>query len=132
MSPLAQSLLLCGFCAANLLTCLMLFLSLKRENADLRRRAQADHDSFEQTLNSFRFSLSQLQAALAERDAASGPGEAQAAEPPMGSMNLTKRSQVLRLHRRGESAEQIAAALHLPRNEVELLLKVHRTIVSQL
>lgn len=45
-------------------------------------------------------------------------------------MNLNKRSQALRLSRRGDSAEQIAAALELPRQEVELLLKVHRIVLS--
>ena len=44
--------------------------------------------------------------------------------------NVTKRSQALRLHRQGESADQIAASLQLPRQEVELLLKVHRIVLS--
>jgi hypothetical protein len=34
------------------------------------------------------------------------------------------------MHRHGEGAEQIAAALDLPRQEVELLLKVHRIVLS--
>lgn len=42
------------------------------------------------------------------------------------SMNLTRRHQVLRLARKGESAEAIAASLQTPLREVELLLKVHR------
>ena len=45
-------------------------------------------------------------------------------------LNLSKRSQAIRLHRRGESAEQIASALQLPRQEVDLLLKVHRLVLS--
>ncbi len=44
------------------------------------------------------------------------------------SMNLTRRHQVLRLARQGESAEAIAASLRTPLREVELLLKVHRGI----
>jgi hypothetical protein len=40
-------------------------------------------------------------------------------------MNISKRTQVLRLHRRGESAEAIAAVLGLRRREVELLVKIH-------
>jgi hypothetical protein len=50
--------------------------------------------------------------------------------PPRPSFNLTRRSQALRMHRRGETAEQIAAALELPRQEVDLLLKVHRIVLS--
>jgi DNA-binding NarL/FixJ family response regulator len=45
-------------------------------------------------------------------------------------MNITRRTQILRLHRRGESAESIAAALGLRRHEVELLVKVHRMAMS--
>jgi hypothetical protein len=49
---------------------------------------------------------------------------------PRAGFNVTKRSQALRLHRQGESAEQIATSLQLPRQEVELLLKVHRIVLS--
>lgn len=129
MNPQAQMILLCGFSAATLLACLLLFLSLKRENAALRRRAQSDHDSFRQTLTTLEHSVSKLQAALNEREA---PAAAANAAPPMESMNISKRSQVLRLFRRGETPDRIASALHLPRTEVELLLKVHRTVISQL
>ena len=51
---------------------------------------------------------------------------------PKPGLNLSKRSHALRLHRRGEGAEQIATALELPRQEVELLLKVHRIVLSNL
>lgn len=130
MGPLAQTLLAGGFCAATLVACLLLFLSLKRENAQLRRRAQDEHQAFQRTLDSFRSSLAKLEASQADRDAM--PAPVSAAEPPMESMNINKRSQVLRLFRRGESVERIASALHLPRTEVDLLLKVHRTVISQL
>ncbi len=49
---------------------------------------------------------------------------------PKPGLNLNKRSQALRMHRRGEAADQIAAALELPRQEVELLIKVHRIVLS--
>lgn len=49
---------------------------------------------------------------------------------PRPGLNLSKRSHALRMHRRGEGAEQIAAALELPRQEVDLLLKVHRIVIS--
>jgi hypothetical protein len=45
-------------------------------------------------------------------------------------MNLSKRSQALRLHRRGETTDQIASEMQLPRQEVDLLLKVHRIVLS--
>ena len=49
---------------------------------------------------------------------------------PRPGLNLSKRSQALRMHRRGESADKIAAELQLPRQEVDLLLKVHRIVLS--
>ena len=49
---------------------------------------------------------------------------------PKPGLNLNKRSQALRMHRRGETADGIAAALELPRQEVELLVKVHRIVLS--
>lgn len=41
-------------------------------------------------------------------------------------MNLNKRVQALRLHRRGEDIGHIAAALGVPRREVELLIRVQQ------
>lgn len=47
-------------------------------------------------------------------------------------INLSKRSQALRMHRRGDSPEQIAAALEVPLQELELLVKVHRIVMNNL
>jgi hypothetical protein len=55
------------------------------------------------------------------------PGAIPAA--PRSGLNLDKRSQALRLHRRGEAPKQIAAILELPIQEVELLIKVHRIVL---
>lgn len=49
---------------------------------------------------------------------------------PKPGLNLTKRSQALRMHRRGDAPEQIATALEIPRQEVDLLLKVHKIVLS--
>ena len=43
-------------------------------------------------------------------------------------LNLTTRTKVLRMYRRGDQAETIAAALQLQPKEVELLLKVDRIL----
>jgi len=51
---------------------------------------------------------------------------------PRPGLNLTTRSQVLRLHRRGETPEQIARFLTVPRQEVDLLLKVHRIVLASM
>jgi hypothetical protein len=51
---------------------------------------------------------------------------------PKPGMNLTRRSHALRLHRRGSSPEHIAASIEAPRQEVELLLKVHEIALNNL
>jgi hypothetical protein len=51
---------------------------------------------------------------------------------PRAALNLSKRSQALRMHRRGEAPHQIAAALEIPGQELELLLKVHRIVMSNI
>jgi DNA-binding NarL/FixJ family response regulator len=51
---------------------------------------------------------------------------------PRPSMNVTRRSQALRLHRNGDSAERIAASLEVPRQEIDLLLKVHQIVLNTL
>jgi hypothetical protein len=46
------------------------------------------------------------------------------------SLNVSKRSRAIRMHRLGEPAEKIAVELGLSRQEVELLLKVHRLVIA--
>jgi len=60
------------------------------------------------------------------------PGVMTGSTAPRSGFNLGKRTQALRLHRQGESAEKIAASLELPRQEVELLLKVHRIVLKNI
>jgi len=47
-------------------------------------------------------------------------------------LNLTTRSQVLRMHRHGETVENIAKVLEVPRQEVDLLLKVHGIVIKNI
>jgi hypothetical protein len=49
---------------------------------------------------------------------------------PKPGFNLTKRSQALRMHRRGDSPDLIAATLEIPLQEVDLLIKVHRIVLG--
>lgn len=46
----------------------------------------------------------------------------------VNGLNLTTRTKVLRMYRRGDQAETIAAALRLQQKEVELLLKLDRML----
>ena len=45
------------------------------------------------------------------------------------SMNLSRRNQVLRMHLRGDLPSRIADVLNISKSEVDLLLKVHRTVI---
>ena len=47
------------------------------------------------------------------------------ADNARAGMNITRRTQVLRMHRRGEGTQAIAAALGMRRHEVELMVKIH-------
>jgi hypothetical protein len=48
---------------------------------------------------------------------------------PRAGIDLNQRTQVIRRARRGERPEQIAVELGMPKNEVDLLVKVHRAVV---
>jgi hypothetical protein len=73
--------------------------------------------------------LESLSSRLHELELAPAPVAAMPAIPRAG-MNLNKRSQALRLHRQGERADQIASTLEMPRQEIDLLIKVHRIVLS--
>ena len=51
---------------------------------------------------------------------------------PRPGLNLQKRSQVLRMHRKGDPPDRIASALELPLQEVDLLIKVHRIVIKSI
>ena len=53
------------------------------------------------------------------------------AAPLRSGINLSCRSQALRLYRRGETPEQIASSLMVTTGEVRLLLKVHRLVMER-
>lgn len=119
-----------GLLAVGLVLCLYLFLSVKEENARLRQKLELQHQQSQDALGEFRRMLGNLEQSLQEHE------QSEAQEMPLRavpgvSINLTKRSQALRMYRRGETAEQICSALQMPRNEVELLLKVHKALVEQ-
>jgi hypothetical protein len=50
---------------------------------------------------------------------------------PRPGMNLSRRVQALRLLRRGEDLGHIAAALGVPRKEVELVVHIHKLTAGQ-
>ena len=100
-------------------SCVLYAFILHLKMRTVARRGRERHDSLESRLAQLTEASERLQAQLEEAVRpvpASQPGQ---------SLNLNKRGQVLRMQRRGETPETIAAALRIPQNEVTLLLKVH-------
>jgi hypothetical protein len=96
--------------------------ALVRELKERANRREQDNKKLGDRLESLGTRLQQLETAPA-------PVAVVPAAPRAG-MNLNKRSQVLRLHRQGEAPERIAATLDIPRQEVDLLIKVHRIVMA--
>jgi hypothetical protein len=108
-----------GVEALGLLAALFLFLSLKRQPA---RDAPEPNEEIARIREHLEHRIDSLEARLR---AAEDRSTALVPPPPLRSgFNLNKRTQVLRLSRQGEKPSSIAAALQLPRAEVELLLRV--------
>ncbi len=126
-------LVLCGLVAAGLGLCLYLFTTLKVEIRALLKGRLEDRrqiQALEDALGQAREVLLRLERDL--REVESQTGMLVEPAPPRSGLNLSKRTQVLRRHRAGEDAAGIAAALHLPRAEVDLLIKVQRLVLEQM
>jgi len=113
----------------GLALCLYLFFSLKREARVAQLRAGAAENALEGSMVRLRETLEEVKANLRDVERHAGMLVAPAA-PPSG-LNLSKRRQALRMYRRGESVQRIAASLALPRREVDLLVKVQQLLVNQ-
>ena len=120
--PAAYTLL--GAAVAAIVTAALFILYLKRiaskEEGQVCRGCvslRGEIDKLEQTYRALSAGLQTLEETVAS---------ASSEYTVTPSLNVSKRNRVLRQHRSGESAKAIAAALHLPRAEVELLLKIHR------
>jgi len=107
--------------ATGAILCLYLFVSLKRDLSAVESRSMKKLQAMEahwkakmETLDERWKELSQISSLLVPP------------APPRSGLNLSKRSQALQMFRRGETPLDIAAALSIPRNEVELLVKVQQ------
>ena len=119
--------------AVGLGLCLYLFVTLKVEIRGLLRRCldgRQQVQDLETALGDARLAAQSLETDLREVERQTGMLVAPA--PARSGLNLSKRTHVLRMHRAGQDSAGIAAALALPRSEVELLIKVHRIVVDQI
>jgi hypothetical protein len=115
--------------ALVLASALVSFAVLWRASLLLRRAAHSSSPPAvsETAIDVLQKKLDALEAEV--REIRGRPISAPVPHAPRAGMNLDRRSQALRMHRRGESPAQIAAALDLPLQEVDLLLKVHRIVL---
>ncbi|MGH7489225.1 MAG: hypothetical protein ACREMY_27020, partial [bacterium] len=124
MSPVTQyALLAVGLGAAS-----ALFLTLKKELRVAEAVSLRRHRSLETALHSLGLQLEQARNALKEAEEEIALSAAPAG--PVSGMNFTTRSQALRMLRRGQGPEHVAAALHIARGEVALLCKVHNILME--
>ena len=96
----------------------------------LDRRLRARHAGLEAALQITQQGMDGLAAEV--RDLQQQPAAAVIPAPRRAGLNLSTRSQALRMHRRGDAPAQIAAALEVPLQEIELLLKVQRIVLENL
>ncbi len=129
LRPLALYVLL----AAGLGLCLYLFVTLKVEMRRLQRGRQDQRrqvEDLEKAMAEARLAVLALETDLRAVEGQTGMLVSPA--PTRSGLNLSRRTQVLRMHRGGQDNAGIAAALALPRSEVDLLIKVHRIVVGQI
>ena len=119
--------------AAGFGLCLYLFVTLKAEIRGLLRRCLEQRQqvqALESALGDARLAVQSLETDLRAVERQTGMLVAPA--PARSGLNLSKRTHVLRMHRAGQDSAGIAAAMALPRSEVELLIKVHRIVMEQI
>ena len=127
--PYLQLALLYGFMLAGVALNLIVFFCAKRSRGGGAQAVAVRQQEVENSLQALRQTVEGLavQPGDCQEERVVGP----VSTMPMAGLNMTKRSQALRMHCKGDTAERIAAILDIPLQEVDLLLKVNRIIVKK-
>jgi hypothetical protein len=112
--------------ALALVACIICYVSITSEVQRLRRASASTQAALKQKVEQMESAVSTIGRQRHEPAVIEVAARSSAAIRP--SLNLTRRTQALRMRRRGESIESIAAALSTPRNEIELLVKVYEML----
>ena len=125
-SLLFSPLIWLGALAAGLILSLVLFATSNMELRRLSRCLSVEQGARSEAAAAWRREIEALRLELSKLQADPAP------EPvtPGVRLNISRRNQVLRLHRNGQTVEQIACALGLPKNEVALFLKLHYVVLE--
>lgn len=114
---MTQLMIQCIVVALALIACLALFVTLKQE---IQRGTRRNRDRIEQ-----------MSARLTEACAARALDPvAIASVTPRPGFNLTRRTQALRLLRRGEAISHVAAVVGVQAREIELLIRVQKMVAA--
>jgi len=122
--PLA---LVCGLILAVLALGLMMMCRVRATVRSTVAQTRAESGKASAAVDGLREELNRLAGQVKEVQLNAAVGAS-----PKGTLNWNKRSQVLRLHRRGDDAASIAAALSVPLQEVDLTLKVHHIVMKNI
>jgi hypothetical protein len=125
--PLA---LLCGISLASAALSFLTLGRLRRVAGAAGRKAHSQAGQVAASVELIEKAVESLSEEVRELRQQS-PGSIAGGGIPRPGLNLSKRSQALRMHRRGEPPEQIAATLAVSRQEVDLLLKIHRIVMTR-
>jgi len=99
-------------------------LSVKRELHTALARAKEAREEASGSIGDLARQVEELRLELKQREAEPAPQQL------WESIDLSKRSRVLRMYHRGEELPSIAGALNVPLNEIELLLKIDQILNS--
>lgn len=122
--------ILCGLVMAAVALSLAALFRARSLLRDAMSAARKDHGHCDAAMESLRQELNGLAAQFQQARLETPPSAASALPRP--GLNLSKRSQALRMHRRGDAPVEIASALGIPLQEVDLLLKVHRIVIGNI
>jgi hypothetical protein len=108
-----------GVILMALIATLVMFVTAKLEIQQALNEARKARLSLDGALEEMSAGMGQLRSEMATTAVV-------AVSVPGPGLNLTRRTQALRMLRRGETPESIASALRTPRNEIELLVKLQQ------
>ena len=120
---------------ANLLLVLGILLGLSQRVRELRSRAGKQDKALATETARLSAEVAELKTRVLELEREQADNSLRSGTAPIAAavagnnVNNTLRSKVLKMHRLGQSADRIAGSLHVPKGEVDLLVKVHKIVM---